>query len=98
MKNFEYAHPRTESDAVAMLSARDMSTAVLAGGTDLIGLMKRMVVEPDRVVNVSDITSLQHIEQDVSGGIWIGAAVRLDEFLDDSVCDSLAAVKQTNDS
>lgn len=94
MKNFEYAHPRTEAEAVAMLAAKDASTAVLAGGTDLVGLMKRMVVEPDRVVNVSDISSLQHIEQDVSGGTWIGAAVRLDQFVDDSGCDSLAAVKQ----
>ena len=49
MKNFEYAHPRTEADAVALLAAPNMSTAVLAGGTDLIGLMKRMVVQPDRV-------------------------------------------------
>ena len=64
MKNFEYGHPRTEAAAVELLAEPDLSTAVLAGGTDLIGLMKRSVVAPDRVVNISDIESLRHIELD----------------------------------
>ncbi len=94
MKNFEYAHPSTEADAVALLAAPNMSTAVLAGGTDLVGLMKRMVVEPDRVVNISDIDSLRNIERDGLDNLWVGAAVHLDEFLEDSLCDTYPAVKQ----
>ena len=94
MKNFEYAHPRTEADAVALLAAPNMSTAVLAGGTDLVGLMKRMVVQPDRVVNISDIDSLRNIERDGLDNLWVGAAVHLDEFLEDALCDSYPAVKQ----
>lgn len=94
MKNFEYAHPGTEADAVALLSAPNVSTAVLAGGTDLIGLMKRMVVAPDRVVNIGDIDSLRHIERDSFNNVWIGAAVHLDEFLEESLCDPYPVVKQ----
>lgn len=94
MKNFEYAHPRTEAEAVALLSDPDLSTAVLAGGTDLVGLMKRMVVEPDRLVNISDIDSFRYIERDGLDNLWVGAAVHLDDFLEDSLCDVYPSVKQ----
>ena len=94
MKNFEYAHPRTEADAVALLAAPNLSTAVLAGGTDLVGLMKRMVVEPDRVVNISDIDSMRYVERDGLNNLWVGAGVHLDEFLEEPLCDPYPAVKQ----
>jgi xanthine dehydrogenase YagS FAD-binding subunit len=94
MNNFEYGHPRTEDEAVALLSAPRMSTAVLAGGTDLVGLMKRMVMAPDRVVNISDIDSLRYIRRDSLDNLWVGAAVHLDEFLAEPWCDSAPAVKQ----
>lgn len=94
MKNFEYAHPRTESEAVELLSESGVTTAVLAGGTDLVGLMKRSIVTPDRVVNIGDVDSLRHIERDGDDNLWIGAAVHLDEFFEDKLADPYPAVKQ----
>ncbi len=94
MKNFEYAQPRTESEAVALLADAKRETAVLAGGTDLVGLMKRMIVTPDRVVDICRIDSLKQIERDVDGNFWIGAAVCLDEFLDDPLTDEFPSAKQ----
>lgn len=94
MKNFEYAQPTTESEAVALLTEPQKETAILAGGTDLVGLMKRMVVAADRVVNICEIKSLQQIERDDSGTVTIGAAVCLDEFLDDKNTDEFPSVKQ----
>lgn len=94
MKNFEYAQARSEADAVALLAEPNMSTAVLAGGTDLVGLMKRMIVQPDRLVNISDIESFQMIERDTLDSLWIGAAVHLDDVMNDSLCDSYPAIKQ----
>ncbi len=94
MKNFEYAQPTTESEAVALLTEPKKETAILAGGTDLVGLMKRMVVTADRVVNICEIKSLQQIERDDSGSVWIGAAVCLDEFLDDKNTDEFPSAKQ----
>lgn len=79
MKNFEYAQPQTEREAVQLLSDTSVSSAVLAGGTDLISLMKRMVVTPDRVVDIAEIESLKHITSDADGNVWIGAGVHLDE-------------------
>jgi xanthine dehydrogenase YagS FAD-binding subunit len=83
MKRFEYAQPRSEREAVQLLVDAKKQTAVLAGGTDLVGLMKRMVCTPDRVVNIMEIDSLRHIERDAEGNVLVGAAVCLDEFLAD---------------
>ncbi len=94
MKNFEYAQPVTESEAVELLADDTVQSAVLAGGTDLVGLMKRMVVTPDRVVNICEIESLRQIDSDDDGNLWVGATVRLDEFLDARQTDLFPSVKQ----
>jgi xanthine dehydrogenase YagS FAD-binding subunit len=94
MKRFEYAQPRTEAEAVTLLAEGKKETVVLAGGTDLVGLMKQMVVTPDRVVNIGEIDSLKQIDRDDQGNVWVGAAVSLDEFLDDKLTDEFPAPKQ----
>ena len=94
MKDFEYAQPSTEADVIELLSSEPGKTELLAGGTDLIGLMKRMVVTPDRVVNICDVDSMRHVELDSIGNLWIGAGVFLDEFMNDAATDAFPAVKQ----
>ena len=94
MKDFEYAQPSTEADVLELLSSEPGKTELLAGGTDLIGLMKRMLVTPDRVVNICDIDSMRHIELDATGNLWVGAGVHLDEFMNDAETDAFPAVKQ----
>jgi xanthine dehydrogenase YagS FAD-binding subunit len=94
MKNFEYAQPRTETEAVKLLADAKKQTVVLAGGTDLVGLMKRMVVTPDRVVNIGEIDSFKQIDRDDDGNVWVGAAVCLDDFLDDKLTDEFPSAKQ----
>lgn len=81
MKNFEYAAPRTEAQVVELLSAAPGRTEILAGGTDLVGLMKKMIVTPELVVNIMNVDSLKVIDQDEDGSVVIGAAVTLDEVL-----------------
>jgi xanthine dehydrogenase YagS FAD-binding subunit len=79
---------------LALLSPEPGKTEILAGGTDLIGLMKRMIMTPDRVVNVSDVESMSRIEHDRTDHLWIGAGVRLIDFLDSPTTDAYPAVKQ----
>jgi len=81
MKAFEYAAPREESDVVGLLASRWGETEVLAGGTDLIGLMKKMVITPDRVVNIKEVATMRGIAA-TSQGVTIGAVTTLDEVLD----------------
>lgn len=94
MKNFEYAQPRSEREALQLLSEEKKKTVVLAGGTDLISLMKRLVVTPDRVVNICEIESLKQITKEADGCTWIGAAARLDDVISDEVVNQFPAIAQ----
>jgi xanthine dehydrogenase YagS FAD-binding subunit len=80
MQNFEYAHPKSVKDAAALLGSSWADAAILAGGTDLISLMKDYIETPKRVVSVRNIKELSGIGKS-GGGLRIGAAVTLDELM-----------------
>ena len=74
MKNFEYVRPANVSDAIA--AASQPGAVYLAAGTNLLDLMKGGVSRPGRLVDVSGLPGLDHIEPLADGGIHIGALVR----------------------
>src|SRR6202035_2082717 len=74
MKTFDYIKPATISDAVA--AAAQPGTAYLAGGTNLLDLMKGGIARPYRLVDVAQLPGLDRIEHLADGGIRIGALVR----------------------
>lgn len=82
MRPFEYARPTTKEQAVALLASAWGDTEILAGGTDLLALMKDDVARPKRVVDIKGITELQGISYSASRGLRIGALVTLQEVLD----------------
>lgn len=94
MKAFEYASPRTEAEVVQLLSAEPGKTEILAGGTDLVGLMKKMIVTPERVVNIMEVPTLKSIDELPDGSVSIGAAVTLDDILAHPYLDMYPAIKQ----
>src|ERR1017187_561794 len=79
MQAFEYANPATVREAVGMLGARWGEVDVLAGGTDLLSLMKEHIETPRRVVNIKNIKELGGIKKH-GVEVRIGAAVTLDEL------------------
>src|ERR1700744_3134947 len=74
MKNFDYVRPATIPAAIA--AAAGPNTVYLAGGTNLLDLMKGGVARPDRVIDVSRLPGLDRIEFLPDGGVRIGALVR----------------------
>jgi xanthine dehydrogenase YagS FAD-binding subunit len=84
MNNFEYASPATIQEAVALLGPSWDSSAVLAGGTDLLALMKDDVYAPKRVVNIKGIKELGGISK-TGSSVRIGATVTVQELLDSAV-------------
>lgn len=80
MKAFEYARPETEAEAVEFLGANPSQTAVLAGGTDLVSLMKAELLAPTRVVDLKRIPSLREVTR-ADGGIQIGALATLSDLV-----------------
>ena len=79
MKSFEYARPETEAEAVEFLGTNVGQTAVLAGGTDLVSLMKAELVTPSRVVDLKRIPSLREVTR-VDGGVQIGSLATLSDL------------------
>ncbi len=76
LKEFEYHHPTTLSDAVAILCDAPDDARVLAGGTDLIVDLKTGRLQPSTVVNIKSIPGLDEINR-VEGGISIGALTKV---------------------
>ena len=79
MERFEYASPATLKEATALLGSSWSDAQVLAGGTDLISLMKEYLVSPKRVVNIKSIGELGGISK-TGAGVRIGATVTFDEL------------------
>ena len=65
-----------------MLESQWGETEVLAGGTDLLSLMKDSLSTPKRVVNIKNIREFQGIRYSPSAGLQLGALVTLEELLD----------------
>lgn len=82
MRPFEYVSPNSRSQAISLLGATWGNTEVLAGGTDLLALMKDDVVAPKRLVNIKDVADLRGISSSAQG-LRIGALTNLGELADD---------------
>jgi xanthine dehydrogenase YagS FAD-binding subunit len=72
MKPFDYVRPSSPKAAVAAL-AKDAQAQFIAGGTNLLDLMKRNVMQPQKLVDVTRLP-LKGIEP-ISGGVRVGALV-----------------------
>ena len=74
MKTFDYVKPATVREAVA--AASEPGATYLAAGTNLLDLMKGGVTRPHRLVDISQLSGLDQIEDLDDGGVRIGALVR----------------------
>jgi len=74
MKQFEYIRARSISDAKS--AALGKNAVFLAGGTNLIDLMKVGVSRPDRVIDITGLEELEHVDFLPDGGVRIGGLVR----------------------
>ena len=73
MNRFEYVRANSVSDAIKALAGAPDSQ-VLAGGTNLVDLMKYEVAKPSRIVDINRLP-LRTIEETEAGGLKIGALV-----------------------
>src|SRR5260370_12878781 len=73
MINFQYARATDVADAVRQIAA-DPTAKFIAGGTNLIDLMKEDVELPSRLIDISRLP-LKSVEETADGGLRIGALV-----------------------
>jgi xanthine dehydrogenase YagS FAD-binding subunit len=73
MINFQYRRAVDVADAVRQI-ATDPDAKFIAGGTNLLDLMKENVERPSRLIDISRLP-LTQVEQTADGGLRIGAMV-----------------------
>jgi xanthine dehydrogenase YagS FAD-binding subunit len=74
LKQFVYVEAANDAEVIAALTPDRNRVMPIAGGVDLLALMKDFIVSPERLVNV------KHLDAAIStseGGLRIGAAARL---------------------
>ncbi|MBA1247096.1 FAD binding domain-containing protein [Pseudomonas luteola] len=72
MNRFSYSKPQQVTDAIQQLSD---TGRFIAGGTNLLDLMKENVARPDQLVDINALP-LREIETTQAGGLHIGALVK----------------------
>ena len=76
MRDFKIAEPRTVDEVAALLAEATESTAIIAGGTDLIDELKSGVATATLVVDLRGVAGLAGIAKE-KDGLRIGAMTRV---------------------
>ncbi|MCX8530735.1 FAD binding domain-containing protein [Chryseobacterium luquanense] len=72
MNNFSYTKAVDIEDAVSFINGHD-GNKIIAGGTNIVDLMKYFVTQADTLVDINQISGLSDITETPEGGIRIGA-------------------------
>ncbi|UVW27411.1 xanthine dehydrogenase family protein subunit M [Massilia sp. H6] len=81
MKAFTYERAGTPAEAAAA-AARIPGSRFIAGGTNLLDLMKLQIETPSHLIDVNDL-ALDRVEPIAGGGLRIGALVRNSDLAND---------------
>jgi xanthine dehydrogenase YagS FAD-binding subunit len=82
MKAFHHVNAGTVDEAIALLESGNGRARVIAGGTDLLGILKDRILPdyPETVINLKSIKNLEYIKED--GGILkIGVLTKLEDIV-----------------
>src|ERR1017187_7457001 len=80
---FDYAKPKALNEALDIIS-KSVNPFILAGGTDLIDLIKEGIVHPDMVVDMKGIEQFHQVtfKHDT---LFIGAGVTFSELIESKI-------------
>jgi len=80
MQPFEFTSPKTKEQVPALLGNNWDEVEILAGGTDLLSLMKDEITTPRRLVNIKNIQDLHSVSFNPDKSVRIGALKTLAEL------------------
>ena len=83
MRPFEYVSPNTRAQVISLLGTSWGNAEILAGGTDLLTLMKDDVVAPKRLINIKGVHDLDGVFSNAQG-FHFGALTTLGDLADDA--------------
>ena len=76
MNEFEYSRPNSLDEALTVLANCGGKGRVLAGGTDLVLLLRQGLVKPSHLIDISTVPELNFIREE-DGYVKIGAATKM---------------------
>ena len=78
MKSFDHIQAKTVNEVVKLMKSYKGKIKLIAGGTDLLGILKDRILPdyPEVIVNIKTIPGLDYIKED-SEGLKIGALTKL---------------------
>ena len=83
MNPFTYSSPADLQSALGLLGEQWGRTEILAGGTDLLALLKDDILTPSQLVNIKKVGDLDSLTIDANKGLQAGCLVTLDELARD---------------
>jgi carbon-monoxide dehydrogenase medium subunit len=90
---FDYAAPKTLSEASKLLASADMTTAAIAGGQSLLPMLNLRVALPGLVVDVGRLEELKGIET-ARDGLRVGALTTHAAIEDGAIPDDIGRFMQ----
>src|SRR5437899_10720988 len=79
MRPFDYASPTKTDQVPALLGKSWGEVEILAGGSDLLSLMKDEITTPKRLVNIKQVEGLHAISNE-GGALQLGTLGTLDRI------------------
>ena len=76
MRPFAFEEPETLAEVFALLDDSENGSCLMAGGSDLLGLLKDDVTYYERLVSLAGIDALRHIREEADG-LHLGASLTL---------------------
>ncbi|MDO9533837.1 MAG: xanthine dehydrogenase family protein subunit M [Bacillota bacterium] len=80
LNNFEYFAPKTPGEALDLVGRMGNKAKVLAGGTDLIIMMKEKMIQPEYLIDINNVKEFKGISYEPGKGAVIGAATKISEL------------------
>jgi len=80
LNDFEYYAPGSAGEAFELYGRMGDQAKVLAGGTDLLLMMKQKLINCRCLIDINGVKEFQGIEYEAGKGITIGAATKISEL------------------
>jgi xanthine dehydrogenase YagS FAD-binding subunit len=89
MKAFNHINATSVQEAIELLKSMNGAALAMAGGTDLLGILKDKILPeyPETIINLKTIEDLAYIKEDETG-LRLGALAKLDDIAQSQVIGS----------
>lgn len=98
LSRFDYVKPQTLEEALVYL-AQNAGTKILAGGTDLMVMLRRNAQMPEHILDIKAIPEAGRLDYKPREGLFIGASVNVNQVAEKAVIrEKYPALAQAADS